>query len=419
VLFLEEWGNPLFGVQGTGQEVRAMNVEFLQALRDIEREKDIPLPVLSEIVEAALVSAYKRHYGSSAEIHVEIDWDELRASVFVRRLVVEKVEDTHSQISLEEARKLDSGVQLGDGLDIEVPPEEFGRIAAQTAKQVVVQRIREAERRIIHDEYSGRCGEIIPAVVQRREGRTVVVNLGKAESYLPPSEQSPADGYRFGERLKVFVLQIRETGKGPEIIVSRSHPGLVRRLFELEVPEIHEGAVEIKALAREAGARTKVAVGSRQENVDPVGACVGHRGARVQAVVDELNGEKIDIVRWSEEQARYVGSALSPAKVSEVLLDEGSHTATVLVPDNQLSLAIGKEGQNVRLSARLTGWKIDIRSESVARAPEGAVEAEAAQAGAEVPAEMPAEAPAEAPVEAQPEAAALEAHTPENEGAME
>jgi N utilization substance protein A len=246
-----------------------------------------------------------------------------------------------------------------------------------------------------------------------------VVNLGKAESYLPPSEQSPADGYRFGERLKVFVLQIRETGKGPEIIVSRSHPGLVRRLFELEVPEVHEGAVEIKALAREAGARTKVAVGSRQENVDPVGACVGHRGARVQAVVDELNGEKIDIVRWSEEQARYVGSALSPAKVSEVLLDEGSHTATVLVPDNQLSLAIGKEGQNVRLSARLTGWKIDIRSESAARAPKGAVEAEAAQVGAEVPAEMPAEATAEAPVEAQPEAAALEAHTPENEGAME
>ena len=400
-----------------------MNVEFLQALRDIEREKDIPLSVLSEIVEAAMVSAYKRHYGSSAEIHVEIDWDELRASVYVRRLVVEKVEDPHSQISLAEARKLDAGVQLGDGLDIEVPPEELGRIAAQTAKQVVVQRIREAERRIIYDEYSGRCGETIPAIVQRREGRTVVVNLGKAEAYLPPAEQSPADAYRFGERLKVFLLQIRETGKGPEIIVSRSHPGLVRRLFELEVPEIHEGAVEIKALAREAGARTKVAVASRQENVDPVGACVGHRGARVQAVVDELNGEKIDIVRWSEEQARYVGSALSPAKVSDVVLDEAGRTATVLVPDNQLSLAIGKEGQNVRLSARLTGWKIDIRSESAAKSHEASAETEAAQAAAGATAEPPAEEAAEAPAEAEPqpdaEAAAVEVHPPSSEGVME
>jgi len=367
-----------------------MNVEFLQALRDIEREKDIPLPVLSEIVEAALVSAYKRHYGSSAEIHVEVDWDELRASVYVRRLVVEKVEDPHSQISLEEARKLDSGVQMGDGLDIEVPPEEFGRIAAQTAKQVVVQRIREAERRIIQEEYSGRCGEIIPAVVQRRDGRTIVMNLGKAEGYLPPSEQSMADSHRQGERLKVFVVQIRETSKGPEIVISRSHPGLVRRLFELEVPEIHEGTVEIKALAREPGARTKVAVGSKQENVDPVGACVGHRGARVQAVVDELNGEKIDIVRWSEDQARYVASALSPAKVSEVLLEEANHTATVVVPDNQLSLAIGKEGQNVRLSARLTGWKIDIRSESAIRAQ--AAPAAVVQEGAGSAAEAPAQA---------------------------
>jgi N utilization substance protein A len=367
-----------------------MNVEFLQALRDIEREKDIPLPVLNEIVEAALVSAYKRHYGGSAEIHVEVDWDELRASVYVRRLVVEKVEDPHSQISLEEARKLDSGVQMGDGLDIEVPPEEFGRIAAQTAKQVVVQRIREAERRIIKEEYSGRCGEVIPAVVQRRDGRTIVMNLGKAEGYLPPSEQSMADSHRQGERLKVFVVQIRETSKGPEIVISRSHPGLVRRLFELEVPEIHEGTVEIKGLAREPGARTKVAVGSKQENVDPVGACVGHRGARVQAVVDELNGEKIDIVRWSEDQARYVASALSPAKVSEVLLDEANHTATVVVPDNQLSLAIGKEGQNVRLSARLTGWKIDIRSEAAIRAQ--AAPPAAVQEGAGSAAEAPAQA---------------------------
>lgn len=355
-----------------------MNVEFLQALRDIEREKDIPLAVLNEIVEAALVSAYKKHFGGSAEIHVDVNWDELRANIYIRKLVVEKVDDPHVQISLEAARKLDPAVQLGDGLDIEVPAEEFGRIAAQTAKQVVVQRIREAERHIIYDEFSGRTGEVFTGIVQRREGRTVTINLGKAEAYIPPSEQSPADSYRFGERLKVMLLQVRETTRVPEIIVSRSHPGLVRKLFELEVPEIHEGLVEIKALAREAGARTKVAVGSKHENVDPVGACVGHRGARVQAVVDELNGEKIDIVRWSEDPARYIASALSPSKVSEVTLDEANRTATVIVPDNQLSLAIGKEGQNVRLAARLAGWKIDIRSESSAR-QEGAQAAATAE----------------------------------------
>jgi len=345
-----------------------MNIDFVQALRDIEKEKEIPLEVLGEIIEAALVSAYKKHYGSSGEIHVEIDWEESRASVYTRKTVVEVVENPHVEMSLDEARRLDPELQVGETLDIEVTPENFGRIAAQTAKQVVVQRIREAERDIIFEEFAEREGEVVTGVVQRREGRSVLINLGKVEALLPPSEQMSLDTYRFGERIKVFVVEVKKTTKTPHVLVSRSHPGLLRRLFELEVPEIHDGVVEIKAIAREAGVRSKVAVASRQDNVDPVGACVGHRGSRVQAVVDELRNEKIDIVRWSDEMTQYLASALSPARVSQVLADEENKTATVIVPDNQLSLAIGKEGQNVRLAARLTGWRIDIRSDSQMRA---------------------------------------------------
>jgi N utilization substance protein A len=341
-----------------------MNVDFVQALRDIEKEKDIPLETLEEILEAALVSAYRKHYGSAGEIHVEIDWDDSRASIYARRQVVEQVEDPHTQMSIEEARKLDEGIQVGESLDIEVTPENFGRIAAQTAKQVVVQRIREAEREIIFSEFADRAGEVVTGVVQRRSGRSVFISVGKVEALLPASEQMSSDSYRFGERIKVYVVEVKRTTKTPHVLVSRSHPGLLRRLFELEVPEIHDGVVEIKGIAREAGLRSKVAVYSRQENVDPVGACVGHRGSRVQAVVDELRGEKIDIVRWSDEMARYLASGLSPARVNEVRVDEDQKTATVIVPDNQLSLAIGKEGQNVRLAARLTGWRIDIRSEA-------------------------------------------------------
>ena len=341
-----------------------MQVDFVQALRDIEKEKDIPLETLEEILEAALVSAYRKHYGSSGEIHVEIDWEDSRASIYARKLVVEKIEDPHTELSIDEARKLDSSIQVGESIDIEVTPENFGRIAAQTAKQVVVQRIREAEREIIFSEFSDRAGEVVTGIVQRRTGRSVFINVGKVEALLPASEQMSSDGYRFGERLKVYVVEVKRTTKTPHVLVSRSHPGLLRRLFELEVPEIHDGVVEIKAIAREAGLRSKVAVSSRQENVDPVGACVGHRGSRVQAVVDELRGEKIDIVRWSDDMARYLASALSPARVNEVRVDEDQKTATVIVPDNQLSLAIGKEGQNVRLAARLTGWRIDIRSET-------------------------------------------------------
>ncbi|HEY3376832.1 MAG TPA: transcription termination factor NusA [Armatimonadota bacterium] len=341
-----------------------MQFDFVQALREIEKEKDIPLETLGRIIEDALVSAYRKHFGAIGEIHVEIDWDESRAAVYTRKEVVQDVENSHMQMSVDEARKLDDEIQVGDVLDIEVTPEDFGRIAAQTAKQVVVQRIREAERDILFDEFNDRSGEIVTGVVARREGRTIYVNMGKIEAVLPASEQMPTDQYRIGERIKLFIVEVKKTTKTPHVLVSRSHPGLLRKLFELEVPEIAEGVVEMKSVAREAGHRSKVAVSSKQENVDPVGACVGHRGSRVQAVVDELRGEKIDIVRWSEDSSRYLASALSPARINEVRLDEESRSATVIVPDSQQSLAIGKEGQNVRLAARLTGWRIDIRSES-------------------------------------------------------
>jgi N utilization substance protein A len=390
-----------------------MQVDFVQALRDIGREKDIPLETLSEIIEAALVSAYKKHFGAACEIHVDIDWDSGGAAVFCRKKVVEHVENPHTEMSLAEARRLDPTVQLGEFLDLEMSPSEFGRIAAQTAKQVVAQRIREAERDIIYEEFSNRDGDVVTGVVARRDGRTVFVDIGKVEAILPASEQSPLDGYRPGERLKVYLLEVKRTTKIPRVLVSRSHPGLLRKLFDLEVPEVHEGIVEIKAQAREAGARSKVAVASRQESVDPVGACVGHRGSRVQAVVDELRGEKVDIVRWSDDQAKYVAAALSPAKVSRVTVDPATRSATVIAPDNQLSLAIGREGQNVRLAARLTGWRIDIRSEAQA------AQAEMAEAAAERAAAAAArgEAAAEA---AQPEAVGeAEAAQPEAVGEAE
>jgi len=345
-----------------------MHIDFVQALREIEKEKDIPLETLEQIIEDALLSAYRKHFGSVGEIHVEIDWEESRAAVYARKEVVAVVENRHTQMALDEARKLDEEIQEGDEVDIEVTPEDFGRIAAQTAKQVVVQRIREAERDILFDEFNQRSGEIVNGVVARRDGRTIYINLGKIEAVLPVSEQMPTDHYRVGERIKLFIVEVKKTTKTPHVLVSRSHPGLLRKLFELEVPEISEGVVEIKSVAREAGHRSKVAVASRQENVDPVGACVGHRGSRVQAVVDELHGEKIDIVRWSDDHSRYLANALSPARINEVRLEEESRSATVIVPDIQQSLAIGKEGQNVRLAARLTGWRIDIRSDTQMRA---------------------------------------------------
>ncbi|MGB9886354.1 MAG: transcription termination factor NusA [Moorellales bacterium] len=343
-----------------------MNAEFMEALKEIEREKGIPLEMLLEAIEAALFSAYRKNFGSAQNARVEIDRATGAFRVLAQKTVTEKVNDPREEISLEEAQRLNPRYQPGDKVEVEVTPREFGRIAAQTAKQVVVQRIREAERNLIYDEFSGREQDIVTGVVRRSEMKTVFIDLGRTEAVLAPSEQVSTEVYRQGDRIKTYILEVKKTTKGPQILVSRTHPGLVRRLFELEVPEIHEGIVEIKAVAREPGLRTKIAVHSYDPNVDPIGACVGPRGVRVQTVVNELRGEKIDIIRWSPDPAEFVASALSPAKVLSVELDEKNRAARVVVPDHQLSLAIGREGQNARLAARLTGWKIDIKSESQA-----------------------------------------------------
>jgi N utilization substance protein A len=349
-----------------------MNGEFIEALQQIAKEKDIPLDTLIETVESALATAYKRNYATNGEIKVRIDSNKSAAApfkVYCEKIVVEEVENEHIEIALEEARQHNPDVLVGETITFDVNMVNFGRIAAQTAKQVVVQRIREAERRKIFDDFNERVGEVVTGTVQRREGRNVIIGLGKLDAILPAQEQVDTEPYRFNDRIKVYVLDVKETNKGPQVIVSRTHPSLIRRLFELEVPEIADGIVTIKSVAREPGARSKIAVMSRDEKVDPVGACVGHRGSRVQAVVNELYDEKIDIVRWNAETSNFIGEALSPAKAVKVTVNEDAKSAFVVVPDNQLSLAIGKAGQNVRLAARLTGWRIDIRSEAqVARA---------------------------------------------------
>ncbi|OFX17900.1 MAG: transcription termination/antitermination protein NusA [Armatimonadetes bacterium RBG_16_58_9] len=341
-----------------------MNADFLDALRQIEKEKEIPLEVLLSTIESALETAYKKNFAATGDVRVRVSAAKGGFQVYCEKDVVDDVENEHTEISVTEARKHDPDVQPGDVIEIEVTPANFGRIAAQTAKQVVVQRIREAERERVYEEFGDRVGEVLTGTVQRREQRNVFVNLGKIEALLPPAEQVPTEPYRFNDRIKVYVLEVRRTPKGPQVIVSRTHPSLIRRLFELEVPEIAEGIVSIKSVAREPGARTKVAVYSTDEKVDPMGACVGHRGTRVQSVVNELYDEKIDIVRWNEQINKFIGESLSPAKAVSVTCDEATKTARVMMPDNQLSLAIGKSGQNVRLAARLTGWRIDIRSEA-------------------------------------------------------
>jgi N utilization substance protein A len=349
-----------------------MNGEFLEALQQIAREKEISPDALLETIESALVTAYKKNFASQGgEIKVRINSAKATFQVFCQKTVVEddQEEIAPGEIVLEEARRLDPDIVPGEVLEIEVTPSTFGRIAAQTAKQVVVQRLREAEREKIFEEYTGRVGEVLTGTVQRREHKNILISLGKIEAVLPPQEQVPSEPYRFNDRLKVYLLQVRWMPKGPQVEVSRTHPTLIRRLFELEVPEIADGTVVIKSVAREPGARSKIAVFSRDEKVDPVGSCVGHRGTRVQAVVNELYDEKIDIIRWSPDPAQFIAEALSPAKAVKVTINEETKSAFVIVPDNQLSLAIGKSGQNVRLAARLTGWRIDIRSESqVARA---------------------------------------------------
>ncbi len=341
-----------------------MNVEFLRALEDIEKEKGIPKDLLIDAIEAALISAYKRNFGSAQNVKVEIERETGEVSVYSRKTVVEEVINSTTEISLQDARDKHPDYELEDIVEIEVTPANFGRIAAQTAKQVVVQRIREAERGIIFSEFQSREGDILTGIVQRWSKQNVVIDLGKTEALLIPTEQMKSDAYQTGNRIKVYIVEVKQTTKGPRIMVSRTHPGLLKRLFELEVPEIFEGVVELKAVAREAGSRSKIAVNSNHPDVDPVGACVGPRGMRVQAVVDELNGEKIDIVEYNPNPEIFVSNALSPAKVVSVTIKENSGVAQVVVPDYQLSLAIGKEGQNARLAAKLTGWKVDIKSAS-------------------------------------------------------
>ena len=341
-----------------------MNREFIKAIEELEREKEITKYLLIDAIESALVSAYKKNYGTSQNVRVNIDRDTGDIDVFMRKDIVEVVEDDLVEISIEEAREIDIKYQVGDIIEKHVTPKDFGRIAAQTAKQVVVQRIREAERGMIYDDYSNKQSEIVNGIIERVSNDTVFINMGKTEGILAATEQVAGEKYIVNNRIKVFIMDVKKTTKGPQVYLSRSHPGLVKRLFELEVPEIQDGIVVIKSISREAGSRTKMAVFTADENVDPVGACVGSRGTRVQSIVDELFGEKIDIINWSEEPEKLISSALSPAKVEKVIINNEGKSATVIVPDYQLSLAIGKEGQNVRLAAKLCGWKIDIKSHS-------------------------------------------------------
>ncbi|MFD2133166.1 transcription termination factor NusA [Pseudogracilibacillus auburnensis] len=344
-----------------------MSSELFNAINYLEKEKGIDKNILLEALEAALISAYKKNFKSANNVSVKFDEEEGTMQIHARKTVVEEVEDEQEEISLDAAREINLSYEVGDIVEIEVTPRNFGRIAAQAAKQVVTQRVREAERGVIFSEYADREEDVMTGIIQRTDPNFVYVDLGKIEAKLAKSEQISSEEYHVHDRIKVFVTKVENTNKGPQIYISRSHPGLLKRLFEMEVPEIYDGIVEIKSISREAGDRSKISVYASNPDVDPVGSCVGPKGQRVQAVVDELNGEKIDIVEWSEDPVVYVSNALSPSKVIDVLVDEENKATTVIVPDFQLSLAIGKRGQNARLAAKLTGWKIDIKSESVAR----------------------------------------------------
>ena len=341
--------------------------EFLTALELVAKEKGIDKEIIFEAIEASLVSACKKHFGTSQNIKVDMNRETGEVKCFTQKTVVETVEDPQLEISLEMARVLNPSYAVDDIVDIEVTPKNFGRISAQTAKQVVVQKFREAEREILFNQYITKEREVVTAIVQRKERRNVIVQMGKIDAVLAANEQIPGEQYNFMDRVKVYVLEVKQTTKGPQIFVSRTHPELVKRLFEQEVPEVHDGTVEIKSIAREAGSRTKIAVYSKNENVDALGACVGQNGYRVNVIVNELGGEKIDVINWSEDPREFIAAALSPSKVLEVKLNEAEQSAKIVVPDHQLSLAIGKEGQNARLSAKLTGWRIDIKSETQAR----------------------------------------------------
>jgi len=338
-----------------------MNDEFIQALYKIEKEKHLSKDVIFEAIQSALLSAYKKDYGTAANVSVKIDEQTGDIKLYAAKKVVDNVENPALEIDIDEARAMQPSVQLGDIISIEIAPERFRRIAARTAHDLILQKIRDVEKSVIISEYAEKEGEILTATVARVDMKNVYLDLGKIEGVMPMSETVPGEIYKVNDRIKVYIIEAKKTGKSP-IIVSRSHPGLLKRLFELEVPEIHDGIVDIRAIAREPGRRSKVAVYSKYDKIDPVGSCIGAKSTRIQAIMDELRGEKIDVVEWSLMPERFIANALSPAKVLEVILNEKEKTARVIVPKHQLSLAIGKEGQNARLAAKLTGWKIDIKT---------------------------------------------------------
>ncbi|MGD9142923.1 MAG: transcription termination factor NusA [Dehalococcoidia bacterium] len=402
-----------------------MKSEFLLAITQLSAEKNLPKDVVLTAVEAALVSAYKKdNFNPNQNIAVKIDPNSGKVEVWAEKTVARLASDRLTEISLRDAKKMKEDVEVGDTIMVESTPANAGRIAAQTAKQVILQRLHEAEHSAIFEEFADREGDVVSGVVQRFELGQVYIDLGRTEAILPPSEQVRTERYRVGQRLKVVLLQVARTSKGPKVIVSRSHPELLRRLFEMEVPEVYNGTVEIKGIAREAGYRSKIAVTAKQEGIDPVGCCVGLRGIRIQNIVSELNGEKIDVVMWNEDTTTFIANALSPAHIISVELNEEEQAAGVIVPDKQLSLAIGKEGQNARLAAKLSGWRIDIKSATIAEsekrpepaavAEEEEVEAKLVEPAAEEEAaveEPAAEAEEEAVIEEIPEdiTASLEA----------
>ncbi len=382
-----------------------MKSDFLLAITQLAAEKNLPKDVVLNAVEAALISAYKKDsFSSSQNVAVKINTSTGKVEVWAEKTVVEKVKNPDTEILLKDAKKLQNDIKLGELFMVESTPENAGRIAAQTAKQVISQRLHEAEHSAIFEEYADKEGEVVSGVVQRFEAGQAYIELGRTEAVLPAAEQVRSERYRVGQHLKVVLLQVAHTTKGPRVIVSRSHPELLRRLFELEVPEVYNGTVEIKSIAREAGFRSKIAVSAKQEGIDPVGCCVGLRGIRIQNIVSELSGEKIDVVMWSPDPATFIANALSPAHIVGVQLNKKDQVATVIVPDKQLSLAIGKEGQNARLAAKLTGWRIDIKSASTAeleKIKEPALETKEA-VGIEVGGGEEGKLPGEMPTELEP-----------------
>ncbi len=372
-----------------------MKNDFLVAITQLCNERNLPKEVVITAVEQALVSAYKRNFGGGQNISAIIDATTGKVRIFALKTIVDEAHDKRMEITLPEARAYDPMAEIGSSIQIETTPDDFGRIAAQTAKQVILQRIREAERDALYATFAGREGEIILGTVHNVDSQNITINLGKIEAVLPRTEQIPSERYRHGQKIRAYISEVNKTSRGPQVVLSRTHRNMLRRLFEVEVPEIFNGLVEIKSIAREPGARSKIAVAAHQDGVDPVGACVGQRGVRIQAIVNELNGEKIDVVEWSSDVAHFIGNALSPAKVVATTLTEdanGDKVANVVVDDKQLSLAIGKEGQNARLAAKLTGWRIDIKSEAqVAEAAALHAQAESERIAAMTPEQFAAE----------------------------